>query len=71
LKIRPHLGAAFAAGGTDKAGFDVGQPDIIAPAVGAGFDVVAASMIPAIDQDGSNTAFAQFFERNLLRMSSW
>ena len=47
LKIRPQLGAAFAAGVTDKAGFNVGQPDIIAPAVGAGFDVVAATVVAA------------------------
>jgi hypothetical protein len=30
--------------------FDIRQPDVIAPAVRVGFDVVAAAMIAAIDQ---------------------
>jgi hypothetical protein len=67
-KVRPHFCAAFAASGADEIRFDVRQPDMIGPLVGADLDVMTASMIAAIDQDGSNAAFAQFSERDLLRV---
>jgi hypothetical protein len=66
-KPRPHFGAALAAG-ADEAWLDIRQPDVIRPAVGGDVDVMAATMVAAVDQDGSNAAFAQFSERDLLRM---
>jgi hypothetical protein len=44
-KFRPHFRAMFAASGTDEVRFDVRQPDMIGPAVGAHRDVVAACAI--------------------------
>ena len=49
-KLRPHVGTAAAADLTDKPVLDVGQPDIVAPAVGVRFDVMGAAMIAAVDQ---------------------
>ena len=50
IEIRPDIGAALAAGRADKARLDVGEPDIIGPAVTAHGDKVAAFEVGAIDQ---------------------
>jgi hypothetical protein len=50
LETRTHLGAALAAGGADEIWLDVGQPHVIGPAVGVDRDVLAASVVAAIDQ---------------------
>lgn len=47
---RPDIGAATAARLTDEARFDVGEPDIVGPLVGADLDRVAATVVEAIDQ---------------------
>jgi hypothetical protein len=60
--------AAFAAGGADEIRLDVGQPDMIGPAVGADRDMVAALVVPAIDQNIADTGCAQFAERDFLRV---
>jgi hypothetical protein len=49
-KRRPHLSAALAAECTGEARLDVGQPDIIGPAVSVGFDEMAAAVIAALGQ---------------------
>ena len=51
-----------------KVWFDVGEPDIVGPAVGVGFDVMATSMIAAIDQDVADAGFAHFPEGYFLRV---
>jgi hypothetical protein len=66
-KLRPHIRAAFAASRTGEIGLDVGQPHIIAPAVSVRFDMVAASMVAAIDQHIAATGFAHLVERDFLR----
>ena len=67
-KCRPHLGTLFAAGAADKTRLDVGKPDMIRPAIGAGGDVVAAVVVAAVDQHRVDTGCAQFAERDLLRV---
>jgi hypothetical protein len=67
-KLRPHVRAALAAACTGEARFDVGEADIIGPAVSVGFDVVAAAMVPAIDQNIADAGCAQFAEGNFLRV---
>jgi hypothetical protein len=49
-KLRPHVRAALATARTGKVCFDVGEPDIIGPAVSVGLDVMATAVIAAIDQ---------------------
>ena len=66
MKIRPDVGAAPAARLTDEAIFDVGQPDIVRPLIGADRDVVAALVIAAIDQDAANAGFAHLAKGDLL-----
>ena len=54
-----------------KLGF-VGEPDIVGPAVSVGFDVMAATVIAAIDQHIAHAGCAQLAEGDLLRVgSSW
>ena len=47
-KFRPHLRTLFAAACTGEVWFDVGEPDIIGPAVSIRFYVMGASMTAAI-----------------------
>ena len=63
-EFRPDLRALFAAASTGEARFDVGEPDIIGPAVGVGFDVMGAAMIAAIDQHVADAGGAHFAERD-------
>jgi hypothetical protein len=53
LKSRPDIGAAFAAGRADEAGLDVGEAEIIGPAVAADRNRVTATIVRAIDQDAA------------------
>jgi len=48
IEIRPHVGAALAAGPADKPLFDVGQPEIFGPAIGTDRDRVAAAIVGAV-----------------------
>jgi hypothetical protein len=47
MEIGANIRAALTAGGADEAGLDVRQPHIIAPAVRADRDVMAAAVIAA------------------------
>jgi hypothetical protein len=44
--------------------FDVGQANIVTPAVGVGFDVMGAAMIAAIDQHVADAGGGHFAERD-------
>ena len=65
-KLRPHVRATLAAACIGEVGFDVGQPDMIRPAVSVGLDVVAAAVIAAIDQHVADAGGAQLAEGDLL-----
>jgi hypothetical protein len=67
-KFRPDVGATLAAGGADEIQFDVRRPDVIGPAVGGDLDVVAATMIAAIDQHVTHAGFAHLAEGDFLRV---
>ena len=67
MKIRPHVRAALAARLANEPIFDVGEPDIVGPLIGAGRDVMRAVIVAAIDQDAANTGFAHLAKRDLLR----
>jgi len=34
IEIRPHIGAALAAGSASKSGLDIREPDIVGPIIG-------------------------------------
>jgi hypothetical protein len=51
----------------DKAGLDVGQPDVVSPAIGAETSPVTAAVIRTIDQDAAHAGRAHFSESDLLR----
>jgi hypothetical protein len=54
MKIRSDVRAALAAGGADKARLDVRQTHVVRPAIGEGFDRMAAMTVRAIDQEPAN-----------------
>jgi len=61
MEIRPHVCTALAACLTDEPIFDVGEPDIVRPLVGADDrDRVAALVIQAINRDTANAGFPHF-----------
>ncbi|MGY4378296.1 hypothetical protein ACVWZR_006578 [Bradyrhizobium sp. i1.3.1] len=66
-KLRPHLRAALAAAAANKSRLDVGKPRIIRPAVSVGLDVMAATVIAAMDQHIAHAGFAHLAEGDLLR----
>jgi hypothetical protein len=45
VEVRPHLGAAVAAGRADETRLDVGEPDLVGPAVAADRDRMAAAIV--------------------------
>jgi hypothetical protein len=49
--VRPDVAALPAAGLTSEQGFDIGQPDIIGPSIGADRGRMAAMIVRAIDQE--------------------
>ena len=61
-------GAAFAAGGADKARLDVRQRDVIGPAISADRDVMTATMIPGVDQHITYAECAHFPEGDFWRV---
>jgi hypothetical protein len=65
-ETRPQVGVAFAAG--SEARFDIRQPDIIAPALGADLDVVAEGVVAAIDQHIADAGCSHVVEGDLLRL---
>jgi len=54
MKICPDVRSAFAAFLAHDPIFDVGEPDIVRPPVGADRDRVAAPVTRAIDQDAAH-----------------
>ena len=66
MKIRPHIGPSLAACRADEPIFDVGEPEIVGPLVGANRGRVAAVVVGAIDQDAAHAGFAHFAEGDLL-----
>jgi hypothetical protein len=66
----PDIGTATAADLADKLRFDVGQPDVDRPAVGADLDMVAATVIAAIDQRITEAGCAHFAQVILTGRSS-
>jgi hypothetical protein len=67
VKIWPDVSSALAAFFADEPIFDVGEPDIVRPLVGADRDGVAALVIRAINQDTANAGFSHLAEGDLLR----
>jgi hypothetical protein len=51
---RPNVGASLAASLADEPRFQIGQPDVIGPLVGADRDRMAAAIVRAIDQDAAH-----------------
>jgi hypothetical protein len=47
---RPNIGAAATASIAHKEILDIGQPDMIRPAIGVDRDVVGASIVSTLDQ---------------------
>ena len=66
MKIWPDVCSALAAFLADEPVFDVGEPDIVRPLIGADRDVVAALVIAAIDQNAANAGFAHLAEGDFL-----
>lgn len=68
LKVGPHVSPALAARLAHEALLDVGEPEIVGPAVGGHGDGVAAPVVGAVDQDAPRAvaAFAHFAESDLL-----
>jgi hypothetical protein len=54
--VRPHIGAALAAGLADKPWLNVGKSHIVRPSVGRQLNGVTAPIVSAIDQNASRTA---------------
>ena len=67
-KVRPDVRAISSAAGADEIWLDIGEPDIVEPEVGVDLDVMAASMIAAIDQHIADAGCAHFAEGDLLRI---
>ena len=54
MEIRADISTSLAAAPADELLLDVGQPDVIGPAVGADGRAMAATIVRAIDQDPAN-----------------
>jgi hypothetical protein len=59
IVIRADIGASLAANLAGKARFQIGQPNLIRPAVAAGSRAMAALVVRAIDQEAANASVAQ------------
>lgn len=49
IAVWPDVGTAAATGPADEARFDVGQPHLVGPAIGAEGDAMTAAVVGAID----------------------
>jgi len=67
MKIRPHVRTALAAPRAGELPFDVGQPHVVGPPVGAECLRVAALVIGAINHDALDAGRAHFAEDYLGR----
>src|ERR1700730_2194497 len=66
VEIRTDVGPLLAACLPGEQRFDIGQPKIIAPAIGADLDGVRAPIVGAIDQETANARGAHLSESDLL-----
>ena len=66
IKIRSDIRAFLAAELAGEAGLDVGQPNVVWPAIAADRGPMAALVIRAIDQETANTTCVHFSECDLL-----
>ena len=66
-KIRPDIGTALATRRANELAFDIRQPDIIGPFVGAERHGMAASVVGAEHHDAAHARCAHFAEGDLLR----
>jgi hypothetical protein len=60
------LAALLAADVADQAGFDIGQPQLVGPAIGMHHGVMAATIVTAMDKDTAHAGFAHFAEGDFL-----
>src|SRR5438874_12522008 len=67
MKVRPQIGRPCAASLAHEQRFQIGQSDIVWPAVSDDPSPMAAMIIRAIDQQVANTHFAHFTYRDFLR----
>jgi hypothetical protein len=67
IEIRSDVGSARAAGGAGEPAFEIGQPHIVGPLVGADPDPVRALVVGAIDQQAANAGSAHLGEGDFLR----
>ena len=67
IEVRPHIRATMAAGATDETRFNVGQPEIIGPAVTVDGNRMAATVISAIDQQPTDALGTHVSEGDFLR----
>jgi hypothetical protein len=67
IELRPHVSAAMATGSADEPRLNVGQPEIIGPAVAADRKRMAAAIVGAVDQQPTNALVAHVGERDFLR----
>jgi hypothetical protein len=66
MEIRADVGTSLAACLADEPGFQIGQPDIIRPSVGADCGPVAAPIVGAINEQPANASAAHLSEGDLL-----
>ena len=67
VEIRPHVGAALAAGLAHETMLYVGRAKVIGPLIAADRDRVAAAVVGSIDQEPAHAHVAHVAERDLLR----
>ena len=67
-ELRSDLPSALAALGAEELRLDVRQPHVVGPAVSIDLDVVAATMVAAVDQHVAGAGFAHLAEGDLLRV---
>src|SRR6516165_12404346 len=65
IEIRPHVGAALSADLADETMLNVGQPDIIGPAIAVDRSRVAAALVGAIDKQPTHAHVAHLGEGDL------
>ena len=66
VEIRADIGALLAAGLTGEQRFQIRQPNMITPAIGADFYGMGALVVRAVDQETANASGAHLCEGDLL-----
>ena len=62
------LAASIATGVADQARLDIGQPQLVGPAIGVHHAVMVAMVVAAIDEDAAHAGSAHFAEGDFLRI---